>query len=94
MKMDRAIPVEVARFRTKEGLVYREVCGATEGRLLTQPALLIYRSPARFPRGDALCGLRTENSAVRDGGARDSRSSVLVLPGESFAERLTASAKR
>ncbi len=28
MKMDRAIPVEVARFRTKEGLVYREVCGA------------------------------------------------------------------
>ena len=26
--MDSAIPVEVARFRTKEGLVCREVCGA------------------------------------------------------------------
>jgi len=29
MKMDGAIPVEVTRFRTKEGLVHREVCGST-----------------------------------------------------------------
>jgi hypothetical protein len=29
VKMDSAIPVEVARFRTREGLVYREVCGST-----------------------------------------------------------------
>lgn len=87
MKMDRAIPVEVARFRTKEGLVYREVCGATRGRLLTQPAPLLYRLPLRSPRGNALCGPRTENAAALGGGAWDSRSS----PFSSFRERVSQS---
>ena len=93
--MDSAIPVEVARFRTKEGLVYREVCGATRGRLRRAPAPLLYRSPVRSPEGTL--SLRAPNRECcgalwwRLG---QQKLSVLVLPGESFAERLTASAKR
>jgi hypothetical protein len=87
MKMDSVIPVEVARFRLGERLVRSGSCGATEGRLLTQPALLIYRSLARFPRVDALCGLRTENAAAHGGRAWDGRSS----PFSSFRERVSQS---
>ena len=54
--MDSAIPVEVARFRTKEGLVCREVCGATRGRLRRAPAPLLYRSPVRSPEGTLSAG--------------------------------------
>lgn len=70
MKMDRAIPVEVARFRTKEGLVYREVCGAIfESRQEGRPAGK--RNPERrellgvshFWRNDA--GMRGEVALAR-----------------------------
>lgn len=62
MKMDGAIPVEVARFRTKERLVHREVCGATKERLPTGRRFFVNCWSAFFPEGSALCGLPAENS--------------------------------
>lgn len=61
MKMDSAIPVEVARFRLGEQLVADEECGATQERLPTGRRFLFYCSSAFFPEGSALCGSPAEN---------------------------------
>jgi len=72
--MDSAIPVEVARFRTKEGLVYREVCGATEERLPTGRRFFVNWWSTFFPEGNALCGSPAENLGELGGPVLDSEA--------------------
>ena len=71
MKMDGAIPVEVARFRTKERLVFREVCGATEERSPTGGRFSFNHPSRLFPEGAALCGAPAENLGELDGRVLD-----------------------
>ena len=74
MKMDSAIPVEVARFRLGEQLVADEECGATRGRLRTAPAPLFYSPAPLFPEGSALCRSPPENLGEFVGRVLDSEA--------------------
>ena len=84
MKMDGAIPVEVARLRLGERLVRSGSCGATGGRLRTAPAPLFYSPAPFFPEGSALCASPPENFGELDERVLDSVALCSLSRAESW----------